>query len=441
MGEEVSPRYEQRKEMATQWKKSVNPFLFESLDDKTRAALVGACDIGPVEEKAEGESQDVIEWENYEKCFRHIEEGDWPLHGEHPRDVTRRTVGVGSLDTREAGSTELGVDIVDIVAVADMLVDEAVNLAIVMIVLVGIGATLVGGRRDEEHAAWAERGVEICEDSLVGLDMLHDIDGEDEVIGVWTGERREVGLFELDLIGETELGEEPIAIGDLLLFDIHTRYRTAIAETCEAVGILTETATGIEGVGLPATTSLSPFAESLANMPRAEQEQVEELVEEDAEVRRGVEETAERPLYGIVVHRGGYERVCLGAWRLLFLLVGVDVLRLPAFGASHSPGLIGEETVDILKVAEAIIDEEGRLGDDAKLLADSLAKGVSDGDLVLVDIVENLLCLGLGENGDVELCDGEVGRDARNGDGEHGSESHLGELALEHFSYLFLEEA
>lgn len=103
--------------------------------------------------------------------------------------------------------------------------------------------------------------------------------------------------------------------------------------------------------------------------------------------------------------------------------------------------LIGEETVDIFKVAEAVVDEESGLGDDAQLLADSFAEGVADGDLVLVDIVENLLSLRLGENGDIELCDREVGRDACDGDGKHGSEGYLGELALKHFSYLFLEEA
>lgn len=37
------------------------PFLLESLDDKSRAALVRARDIGTIEDKAEGESQDVIE--------------------------------------------------------------------------------------------------------------------------------------------------------------------------------------------------------------------------------------------------------------------------------------------------------------------------------------------------------------------------------------------
>ena len=67
---------------------------------------------------------------------------------------------------------ELLGDVVDVVAVADVLVDEAVDMAVGVVVFVGVGAALVGWGRDEEESSGSERVAEIAEDFLVGLDML-----------------------------------------------------------------------------------------------------------------------------------------------------------------------------------------------------------------------------------------------------------------------------
>ena len=216
--------------------------------------------------------------------------------------MTGRTVGESRLDAGETGTAELLGNVVDIVAIAHVLIDKAVDLAIV-VMLIGIGATLVGGSRDEQKTARTERLAEIGEDSLVGLDMLHHVDGENEVERVGTAVGREVCHLERGAVGHSEPLEKGVAIGYLLILDIDTRDMTAVAQLGKSVRVLAEAASRVEGIGGLATPLLRPLAQSLTDVPRTEQENIEKIVEKDSQARRPIEEAAQRSFYGVVVHR------------------------------------------------------------------------------------------------------------------------------------------
>ena len=99
-----------------------------------------------------------------------------------------------------------------------------------------------------------------------------------------------------------------------------------------------------------------------------------------------------------------------------------------------------EETVDILGVVEAVIDEELELGDDAELVARALSQLVAYLAHVGVDVITYLLCTLTGEDAQVAAADAHIGADAAGGDGDEDTLGGLC-LSLEDIAQLLLDEA
>ena len=132
--------------------------------------------------------------------------------------------------------------------------------------------------------------------------MLHDVDREDEVISPWADKSRQVGLLEVNPVPHPELHEEFVAIGDLLGLDVNPGHAVALVYHGEPVGVLAEAAAGIENVGWEVAPVGVPLPEGAANVPRAEQKEVEQLIENDTQPRGLVEKRPECALDGVVVH-------------------------------------------------------------------------------------------------------------------------------------------
>ena len=103
-------------------------------------------------------------------------------------------------------------------------------------------------------------------------------------------------------------------------------------------------------------------------------------------------------------------------------------------------GVLFEEVVDVLDVVERVVEVECQLGYLAELQAHFLPQLVADGFGTLLEVFKNFLRFCRREDRQVDLRDGEVGRDSH---GRHRDDDAVGfgGLKPQYLAYFFLNEA